>query len=184
MKTAAVAISAKVWTEQELLVGLCSGDAAAADEFYHRYAARLYRFITHTLSSQLIDEAEDLLQDTMMALADALPYFRGESSLFTFACGIAHRKVQSYLRKAGRRRQILTRVAPDAPVDAPQQHSDDLANALGRIDPAYRELLILKYVEELSQRDLAATLGISEHALESRLSRARRALSKQLGEDK
>src|SRR6266478_1049881 len=168
MKTAAVAISAKVWTEQELLVGLCSGDAAAADEFYHRYAARLHRFITHTLSSQLIDEAEDLLQDTMMALADALPYFRGESSLFTFACGIAHRKVQSYLRKASRRRQLLTRVAPDAPVDV-QQRSDDLANAIGRIDPAYRELLILKYVEELSQRDLAATLGISEHAPESRL---------------
>ncbi len=68
------------------------GDPAAAREFYDAYSARIHRFILHALGPGNNADADDILQDTFMALAEALPFFRGQSSLFTFACAIAHRK--------------------------------------------------------------------------------------------
>jgi RNA polymerase sigma factor (sigma-70 family) len=79
-----------------------SPDAAA--EFFDQYATRIKRFIAHALGVAGESDADDLLQDTLIALAEALPYYRGESSLFTFACAIAHRKTMSHLRRAVRTR--------------------------------------------------------------------------------
>src|SRR5690242_21893859 len=72
--------------EATLVERLKHGDEAAAREFYELYAARIHRFIIHALGRGNDSDAEDLLQDTFMALAEALPFFRGQSSLFTYAC--------------------------------------------------------------------------------------------------
>jgi DNA-directed RNA polymerase specialized sigma24 family protein len=74
-------------SEADLVAGLKAGNEAAAHEFFDRYAARIRRFIANSLGA-VNDEADDILQETFIALADALPFFRGDSSLFTFACAI------------------------------------------------------------------------------------------------
>ena len=56
----------------------------------------------------------------------------------------------------------------------------DLKNALASLSPDHREVLVLKYVEELSVGEIATVLSLSEHAVESRLARARKALTKAL----
>jgi RNA polymerase sigma-70 factor, ECF subfamily len=56
----------------------------------------------------------------------------------------------------------------------------ELRAALKAVDPDYREILFLKYVEELSVAEIARVVSASEHAVESRLARARRALKKLL----
>ena len=130
-------------------------------------------------------DADDLLQDTFIALADALPFFRGDSSLFTFACAIAHRKVLSFVRTKARRARLM-RAAPIA-VEGPPPDSDanpEFRRALAELRPEYREVLILKYVEEIGVTEIAATLRLSEHAIESRLARARKAIRKRLGEQR
>src|ERR1700723_3214612 len=78
--------------ETALRERLRRGDPAAAPEFYDAYSVRLHRFILHALGPGNDADAEDILQDTFMALAEAIPFFRGHSSLFTYACAIAHRK--------------------------------------------------------------------------------------------
>ena len=55
-------------------------------------------------------DADDILQETFIALAEALPFFRGDSSLFTFACAIAHRKVLSLIRTNARRARLMRRL--------------------------------------------------------------------------
>jgi RNA polymerase sigma factor (sigma-70 family) len=169
--------------EARLLELLRSGDQAAANEFYDRYAARIYRYIRNLLSSAFDADAEDLLQETFMALAEALPYFRGDSSMFTFACAIAHRKVQSFVRVRARRARLAPDVIAADRDSAPEHHGGgDVKRAMDGLAPEYREVLLLKYVEDQSVAEIAAVLMTSEHTVESRLARARRALRKRLEE--
>ncbi len=162
--------------EDSLVARLKAGDGDAAREFFDAYAKRIHRFIWSALGGDPRD-AEDLLQETFIALAEALPYFRGDASLFTFACAIAHRKVQSFIRRAARRR----RRALESGIESPRESLDssernDVARAMKRLDSDYREVLMLKYVEEMKVGEMARVMELSEHAVESRLARARRAL--------
>jgi RNA polymerase sigma-70 factor (ECF subfamily) len=169
--------------EADLVARLRAGDEDAAHEFFDRYSARVRRFIAGSLGGAA-DEADDLLQETFIALADALPFFRGDSSLFTFACAIAHRKVLSFIRTNARRARLLraatiTEDANPQPAGADREFS----RALAELRPEYREVLLLKYVEEVGVSEIARILRLSEHAVESRLARARKALRKGLKEE-
>jgi RNA polymerase sigma factor (sigma-70 family) len=171
------------WSDEADLVSrLRLGDADAANEFFDRYAARIRRFIAQSLGAEK-SEADDLLQETLIALAEALPFFRGDSSLFTFACAIAHRKVLSFVRTNARRARLI-RAAAIADVDRRHDVGShrDFNSALKQLPPEYREALVLKYVEVISVAEIARVLALSEHAVESRLARARRLLRKYLGE--
>ncbi|MGO9604359.1 MAG: RNA polymerase sigma factor [Candidatus Binataceae bacterium] len=166
--------------EARLLERLRRGDRDAASEFYDRYAARIYRFLMRVLGAARQD-AEDLMQETFIAVAEALPFFRGDSTLFTFACAIAHRKALSFIRTSARRARIASTM--DAPGDDASEGSsgdEHLHRALVALQPDYREVLHLKYVEEATTAEIATILQISEHAVESRLKRAREALRKLL----
>jgi RNA polymerase sigma-70 factor (ECF subfamily) len=169
--------------ESELIARLKLGDSAAADEFFDRYAARIHRFIASALgASNPAADADDILQDTMIALAEALPFFRADCSLFTFACAIAHRKVLSAFRTNSRRARLTVAVAAvqiDSLQQSPRDNSD-VQHALARLTAEYREILTLKYVDEISVAEIARILDLSEHAIESRLARARKALRKSL----
>ena len=169
--------------EAELVARLKAGDEDAAHEFFDRYAARIRRFIANSLGAGT-DDADDILQETFIALADALPFFRGDSSLFTFACAIAHRKVLSLIRTNARRARLM-RAAPTT--EHPASHdagaNREFNRALATLRPEYREVLLLKYVEEIGVSEIARILRIGEHAVESRLARARKALRKSLKED-
>lgn len=165
-----------------LLARLQRGEPEAAREFYEQYASRVHRFIAHALGPRHTADAEDLMQETFMALADALPFFRGESALLTFACGIAHRKVASYIRRLARRERIASEIGVADTEGAAREGGEDVRRALGGVKAEYRELLILKYVEEMSVGEISAVIKLSEHAVESRLARARRAMKRELGE--
>ena len=169
-------------SEADLIAGLKSGDEDAAHEFFDRYAARIRRFIANSLGVAA-DEADDILQETFIALADALPFFRGDSSLFTFACAIAHRKVLSLIRTNARRARLM-RAAPVTSDATPHGVAADAEfnRALATLRPEYREVLILKYVEDIGVSEIARILRVSEHAVESRLARARKSLRKSLKE--
>ena len=172
-------------SQSDLLARLKAGDEDAAHEFFDRYAARIRRFIANSLGADAAD-ADDVLQETFIALADALPFFRGDSSLFTFACAIAHRKVLSLVRTNARRARLM-RAAPideDASTPAPDAGaSREFSRALAQLRPEYREVLILKYVEEIAISEIARILRLGEHAVESRLARARKAIRKSLKEE-
>lgn len=179
------AVKAPQSSEPDLVARLRAGDEDAAHEFFDRYAARIRRFIANSLGS-LAAEADDVLQETFIALAEALPFFRGDSSLFTFACAIAHRKVISLIRTNARRARLM-RKAPldqDASVTPHEAGANrEFSRALAQLAPEHREVLILKYVEEISVSEIARIMRLSEHAIESRLARARKAIRKSLEEE-
>lgn len=173
--------------EARLLERLRRGDREAAGEFYDRYAARIHRFILHALGANATpQDADDLMQETFIAMAEALPFFRGDSTLFTFACAIAHRKTMSFLRTGARRARIASTMDPPLPSQSNPLTigEESTLRALAALNPEYRELLHLKYVEEASVAEIAAILRASEHAVESKLKRARDALRKLLEKER
>ena len=171
--------------EAALLERLRQGNRDAAGEFYDRYAARIHRFILHTLGAGAApQDADDLMQETFISMAEALPFFRGDSSLFTFACAIAHRKTMSFVRTNARRARIASTMDAADPLQNPPMRDEGLHRALRALNPEYRELLHLKYVEEATIAEIAKIVGASEHAVESKLKRARDSLRKRLEGDR
>jgi RNA polymerase sigma-70 factor (ECF subfamily) len=171
--------------ESDLVERLRRGDREAATEFYDLYAARIHRFILRALgASSTTHDADDLMQETFIAIAEGLPFFRGDSALFTFACAIAHRKTMSFLRTNARRARIAsTIVAPELNAAPEASGDENVQRAFASLKPEYREMLHLKYVEEATTAEIAKIMKATEHAIESKLKRARAALKKSLGNE-
>ena len=133
-------------------------------------------------------EREDLLQEIALALWQALPRFRGESSERTFLFRIAHNHCINHIV---RRRPVtsleeleLDPVDESRPVDAAldgAQTSANLQAAIQRLPLIQRQVVTLA-LEDLDYAEIAAVLGISENNVGVRLNRARASLRKLMGE--
>lgn len=131
-------------------------------------------------------EAEDALQETLMAALDGLEGFRGDGSLRAWLMSIARRRCAKRLEARTRERELKARVAAPAAVpDA--EHASMAARArrlLDEIRPTEREALVLRFAAELSFRELGQACGIDEAAARKRVSRGLMRLRNLLGEDK
>ncbi len=132
--------------------------------------------------------AEDVTQDTLIKAWQALPSFRGDSSLKSWVLRIAHNTAISTLR---RRRDVL-----HDPTEMPEQvtgetveqrvqHRAALADfeaALDRLDDLSRSIVVMRELEHMSYDDIAEALDIPLPTVKTRLLRARRTLANALGE--
>ncbi len=158
------------------------GEAAALAELLESVAPAIHRFGRSMCRNE--SDADDVLQDTLLAVATHLGEFEGRSSLSSW--------VFSLTRSACARRRRGQKNQPHAGEEALSEHADEaptpeaavadreLAGALSRALDAladdHREVLLLRDVEGLTAPEAAASLGISVDALKSRLHRARAAL--------
>lgn len=133
-------------------------------------------------------EREDLLQDIALALWQALPRFRGESSERTFLFRIAHNLCIDHITR--RRPMASLQELEIDPADgghtpeatlSEQQQSARLTAAVHRLPLIQRQVVILA-LEDLDYAEIAAVLGITENNVGVRLNRARASLRKLMGE--
>lgn len=131
-------------------------------------------------------DAEDLMQETLLAARDAFDSWRGDGTIRAWLFAIARRKCARHLesRTAGRAKLELLRddaPAPDpADAAAERQLAARARKALAEIRPSEREALILRYAGGLSFREVAAACGIDEAAARKRVSRAHARLRAEL----
>ena len=131
------------------------------------------------------DEAEDVAVEVFCAAflahkkcPTASP--DGSDLVKAWLLGIARHKVLDVLRKRNRRREVsLERVAEQVSHDESDRSTLD---ALETLRPEWREVLLLKYVEELSLREIGKVMGRSEKSVSSLLQRARAAARETLRE--
>jgi len=163
---------------------MAAGEEAAFAEWHGIYATRLFRYV---LVLQRGDEhsAADVLQETLLRVARHIRSFDEEHAFWDWLARLARSAAADHGRKRSRYRRFLDlfRAQPSAP--APPEHAAPpeletlaavLETALAQLPEADAALLRAKYHDDLSQRELAARLAISEEALESRLRRAHAAL--------
>ena len=149
--------------------------------------------------------AEDLVQDTCLAALESQSSFSGRSSERTWLVGILRHKIADHLRKVCRERTI--RVDP-TPLNADEsweesalwlhdlaaeaqlpsrrlelgEFRENLERALGTLPPRLAQVFQLYDIEERSNGDICAELGISQGNLWVMLHRGRRQLRAQLGD--
>lgn len=181
--------------EAELVVKLHSGDPAAVEELYNTYFNRLYSLIFYQVGKDR-QAAEDIVQETFLAALSSADKFRGQSNLYTWLCSIAHHKISDFYRQRGREEKYTNHhINDDAGFDKirdselPASASMESAEARQAVEralldlpPDYRQVLILKYVEEISISEISQIMGRSAKSVEGLLTRARRTLRDRLAE--
>jgi RNA polymerase sigma-70 factor (ECF subfamily) len=175
--------------DRELLDRARAGDDHALQTLLERHQAQVYRFGMKMCRDP--EDAKDVLQDTLLAMARGVRDFQGASSISTWLYTIA----RSYCIKKRRRskfapaseRSLDAEAAKDArsvvdPARAPdealagRQVERALEQAIAALEPMYREVLLLRDVEGLTANEVAEVLGVSVQAVKSRLHRARLAV--------
>ena len=133
-------------------------------------------------------EREDLLQEIALALWQALPRFRGESSERTFLFRIAHNHCIDHITR--RRPMASLQELELDPEDGgrsvestltQEQESARLMSAVRRLPLIQRQVVILA-LEDMDYAEIGAVLGITENNVGVRLNRARATLRKLMGE--
>jgi RNA polymerase sigma-70 factor (ECF subfamily) len=143
--------------------------------------SRLAGSYTNTLSDR-----DDLLQDIVFAIWQALPRFRGESSERTFIFRIAHNRAITHLSRTKEQKvDPLEEIELRDPAPGPEsdyshrQKTEKLRTAVRGLPLAYRQVITLT-LEGLGYREIANVLGISESNVGARLTRARQLLQEAL----
>jgi RNA polymerase sigma-70 factor, ECF subfamily len=150
------------------------------------YARPLGRLCFSLVGSQA--EAEELVQESLLAAYEAMPGFEGRSSARTWLFTIARRTCGRLLEKRDRRCRLLSAREPEEReaedplriVVARGEH-ERLRDALARLPVAQQEMLLLRYASELSFHEAAEICGIREDAARQRASQGLRALRRELG---
>lgn len=164
-------------------------DRAAFAPLYRRYVDRVYGYTFYLLGDH--HDAEDATERTFLAALDAVGRFRDEGATFrAWLFRIAHNHVANVLRARGRRRVAsLDEVAepatgPTTDPEALAARADDgrrLRSAVGALPDDRRQVIVLRFVDGLSTREIAAILGRSPGAVRVLQHRALRDLEKALG---
>jgi RNA polymerase sigma-70 factor (ECF subfamily) len=176
-------------SDDALLAAARAGNAQALEQLLERHQAQIYRFGMKMCRHP--EDAKDVLQDTLLAMARGVRDFRGASSISTWLYTIA----RSYCIKKHRRskfapeeeRSLDTEVADQAKQLADARAGADealagrqldrtLEDAIAGLEPMYREVLLLRDVEGLTAPEVAEVLGVTPQAVKSRLHRARLAV--------
>lgn len=165
-------------SDAELVDAARAGDRAALDALVERHTAQVYRF--SKLMCRHPEDAQDVLQETLLAMAKNLGTFRANAALSTWLFTIARRfciKKRRGQRPLDSDDGVLNGVMDEAPrpdeTIAQKEVERALSDAIAALDTKYREVLVLRDVEGLSAKEVASVLGIGVEAVKSRLHRAR-----------
>jgi len=175
--------------EVDLLLASAAGDPTAVRRLLDEVAPVVYGFVFARVGGSEA-AAEDLLQETLFEAVRSASGFRGDSSLATWMCAIAKRRLARHYeaeRKAEVARHGLRLVTEEDAEDRDVERldrQDEVARALGRLSPLHRQVLVLKYLDDMSVEAISDQLGRSRTQVQSLLQRARQGLRSELdGED-
>lgn len=171
--------------DAELLEAWRSGDADAGAKLYDRHVAAVARFFRNKLP----DQAEELMQQTFLALVESRDRIRAGITLRAFLLGIARHKLLDCLGKIANHRVIdheadsIADLAPGpSTIMARKREHRLLLEGLRRIPVEHQVALELFYWEGLDAAEIAEVFGISHSAMRSRMSKARALLEAQMAE--
>ena len=153
---------------------VASGDHRAAIAACARaHHVVLGRLCMALLGSQA--DADEAVQETLLRAHRAMATYRAEGSIKAWLCGIARHVCAHVLETRRRGREALELVPEQGEARdafAARRRSRVLRDALAKLKPSEREALVLRFVADLSHKDIAIACGLDEAAARKRTSRA------------
>ena len=181
-------IDLSVLGDEKLMIRIRKDDPDAFEELYHRYSSRVLNFL-YRLWSRDEETAQDLLQDTFMRIIDKADFFDETKRFSTWLFTIASNLSKNELRRKGIRRDKL-RIISDELTSSYESDIDQvldkkhivkgLNREIERLEPVNRELIELRFHEEMSVSQIAVIMEIPEGTVKSRLHHLVKGLTKKL----
>jgi RNA polymerase sigma-70 factor (ECF subfamily) len=179
--------------DEELLGRLRAGDDAAYQELVHTHGGRMLAVARRLLRSE--EDARDAVQDAFLSAFRGVERFEGNARLSTWLHRITVNAALMKLRTRRRKPEqpideLLPGFLEDGHMRAPaepwrspeldpierRQLASLLDEAIESLPESYRNVLLLRDIEELDTEETARAMGISPGAVKTRLHRARQAL--------
>jgi RNA polymerase sigma-70 factor (ECF subfamily) len=175
-----------VGDDSQLLKQIADGDRLALADLYGRFQRPLFSYLLQLTPD--FGLAEELLQDTFVAIWKSAHSFEGRSSVPTWIFSIARRQAHNTLRQhklplaneAELEGLVSTEPEPEDLTLAFVQR-DELVEKFNQLAPIHREVLVLTFVQEFSYQETANILEVPVGTVKSRLSNAKRLLRNLLG---
>ena len=167
--------------DRQIVKRIGAGDRQALAELYGRYQRPLFHYLLQLTPDYGL--AEELLQDTLVAVWKSAHSFEDRSSVLTWLFGIARRQAHNTLRQrkiafvdvAALEGMATNEPEPEAFTLASVAH-DELLAAFKELAPVHREVLVLILVQDLSYEETATILSVPVGTIKSRLSNAKKCL--------
>jgi RNA polymerase sigma-70 factor, ECF subfamily len=175
------------YDDTQLLRRIGQGDEDAMAAFYREHGRIVLAQVLLVVGERVL--AEEIVQDTMLAVWRGAGSFRGESSVLSWVIAIARRQTRDRLR-GQRLRVVDDAFLADQPGSGPgpevmaldRAELAEVTGAIRELAPLHREVLGLVFGSGLSLPEVARVLEIPVGTVKSRLAAARNALSRVLNE--
>lgn len=177
--------------EKALVDKSIRGDVEAFETLIRSHQKKVYNIALRMTKNP--DDAQELSQDTFIRAFTAIKKFRGDSSFSTWLYRIAMNVCTDFLRKrgkavvvsmeqgaAGNENDQTIQLADDGPspdeLSEKRQLKDLVRQAMDSLSAEHRQVLVLRDLMDLTYKDIANTLNLSEGTIKSRINRAREGL--------
>lgn len=169
--------------DEDLLVTKAkNGDLESFGQIITSLETRLYRVALFLCGER--EEARDLLQETFLGLYQGLPHFKGKSRIYTYAYRILLNLHHKRLRK---KRKIIISLTEGVKITysglpsaaesfAKTERKEKIRAGIARLPALFQEVIVLRYLEELSYQEIADMLKVNEGTVKSRLFKAKNLL--------
>lgn len=178
----------------ELVRKLRRGEPAAVLELYNAYFDRIYSLVFNQVAKDR-DAAQDIVQETFLAALKSVSRFRRQSKVYTWLCSIANKKVADFYRRQKREAKYRRKYQNSHAVELAQTYESEplvlgtvesektrraVQEMLSSLPLHYRQVLLLKYVEEMPVLEISLIMNRSPKSVEGLLTRARKELRAKL----
>ncbi|HEY4324325.1 MAG TPA: RNA polymerase sigma-70 factor [Mucilaginibacter sp.] len=179
-------VAATQLTDEQLVILLKNGDQTAFTEIYNRYAESLAGFAASKLYS--LDDARDILHDLFVKLWENRDQLNITSNLQSYLYAIIRHRIVDKIRKNITREEygvMLQALAIDYQQNIEQQIAEkelkqQIQTALNGLAPRVKEIYLLSKEQNLSNREIAEKLNLSEQTVKNQLSAALKHLRQSL----
>lgn len=172
-------LSSSERSEIALLAAAAAGRPEAVRTLLDRTGSAVYGFVYARVGGNT-QAAEDLVQETFVEAMKSAHTFRGDAALRTWLCAIARRRIARYYE--AERKEALARAGLHVVEAAGEQVElrDEITRALGRLPAIHRQVLVMKYLDDLTVEQIATEIGRTNVQVQSLLQRARAGLRRAL----
>jgi RNA polymerase sigma-70 factor (ECF subfamily) len=172
----------KVITDEELVrLYIETQRNAYFEELYDRYVDKVYRKCLSFVKNEA--QAEDFTHDIFLRVVLKLGSFKEHAKFSTWLYSITYNYCMDQVRQAKRQAEVALDenfdLADDGyDLELAEMQTQGLKKALQKIDPDERAILLMKYQDDFSIREISETFKITESAVKMRLMRTKEKLKK------